>query len=722
MARNRKPFRHLFVVLASLWVLAVSAGAPQWTSGQPLVRLEPQAQIGGPLDAIAVEGDLAFIGPGTTLTVVDLSDASSPHQVGAILLPDHAHDIAIDSDHAYVAAGAAGLLIYDLSDPLRPVKVGAFVTGAPALRVAVSGGLAYVAEYDRGTSNLGPWRVSLFDVSDPAEPRAVGELSQPGYLGDIHLEGDRLYVTGSWNGETLYVLDVADPTAPTVLGTVRFSDCIGGCESYLAVTGSDVIVSTSRRLLVADVSDPARPRIRGQAHWPDAGSGVTVRGRAVIISGDHALVLCRSIGLCVYDLTDPDRPSLVGQDETIWGEAAVLRGDHLVAVDQGALHVADVSRPVAPRRVGGLRPIGRLGGGMLRRGDHLYLGSWGDLRVFDLAEDPILPRQIAHVPVEGAVDARISAMVGTLASSGEILFASRDMTFYAELAALDVSDASRPRHLGSVTLAGNVSNLALWRDRAYAYVWPEGPGPEPRTQILDVADPAAMRVLGSLEPAGPVTGVGPYLYHIVSGGIDVLEPDGPTAHIRVGRLELPGIGSSLLLAGDLAFAIAGDDEARGLFVLDVSDPAHPTVAGTLPGLLLPPLAVAGHHVLLAWYDSGITVVDVSDPSTPREVKEAAWPPDLGLEPWEPYERLYSGAIVTNGDLAYVDASSAGLRVLRLHGAGEPPTPRPTRTGMATPKATATAPRESPTPIGGGTPSPLRFSAYVPFASKGADAP
>src|SRR5438045_3627578 len=77
---------------------------------------------------------------------------------------------------------------------------------------------------------------------------------------------------------------------------------IGGAAKAVAVQGQYAYLGAGARLLVVDVSDPTRPTLVGQtAVLPDMVQRVVVTGR-------HAIVAANRAGLRVIDLDDPRAP------------------------------------------------------------------------------------------------------------------------------------------------------------------------------------------------------------------------------------------------------------------------------------------------------------------------------------------------------------------------------------------------------------------------------
>ncbi len=85
---------------------------------------EPVGQLGGTVVAISVKDNLAYIGEGASLTVLDIADPQNPMVMGkTAATTGFIYDIVVVDQVAYVA-GSAGVRIIDVSNPSSPADIG----------------------------------------------------------------------------------------------------------------------------------------------------------------------------------------------------------------------------------------------------------------------------------------------------------------------------------------------------------------------------------------------------------------------------------------------------------------------------------------------------------------------------------------------------------------------------------------------------------------------
>ena len=101
------------------------------------------------------------------------------------------------------------------------------------------------------------------------------------------------------------------------------------------------------------------------------------------------------------------------------------------------------------------------------------------------------------------------------------------------------------------------------------------------------------------------------------------------------------------------------DSDSGVRIIDVSNPAVPIEVGfNSTGVYAVGVAVSGTHVYIAQHDLGFRILDVSDPAAPVEV---GFRDTLGL----------TRAVVVSGDLAYVANGHSGLSIIDVSNPAAP---------------------------------------------------
>lgn len=136
-----------------------------------------------------------------------------------------------------------------------------------------------------------------------------------------------------------------------------------------------------------------------------------------------------------------------------------------------------------------------------------------------------------------------------------------------------------------------------------------------------------------------------------SAGMSVFDISAPSNPVRIGGLEVDGIGFHRLwyTGGRYAYASALlDGFSDYIFVtIDMADPARPELVGRwwLPGMNLaageveqtpPGRRYALHHAVISgntayacWRDGGLTLLDVTDHANPRLLAHRNWSPPYG---------------------------------------------------------------------------------------------
>jgi hypothetical protein len=280
------------------------------------------------------------------------------------------------------------LVLYEAAAEAKPVTVRRLGSwGGPSRAVAADAERIYFGESSR---------VAVLDGTDPAAVRELGRTPDLGGLVfDLEARGPLVFVAASEAG--LVILDVADPTRPSVLGRLRLPDAARG----LAVDGSYAYVADGDAgLRIVDITRPEAPREVGWLDIPGRAWRVAVhRGHAYVASASYRPVT-------VVDVRDPRAPVQVSE---LLGELAeggvdvTVSGDHaFVLTCEGCLEVFDISSPSEPR-VLALADWSEVNGRSIEVvGSFAFVAGFGGLTVLDVSE-PTAAHTVAEVPLDGGV-------------------------------------------------------------------------------------------------------------------------------------------------------------------------------------------------------------------------------------------------------------------------------------------------------------------------------
>jgi hypothetical protein len=554
---------------------------------------------------LAANGDFIYL---SSLNVIDVSVPGQPVDLGAFAGPDGTVKDMLVADGFLVAAFApgafgtfGGVAVFDLTSPGAPVLAGSVATPGIATAVSAGGGRAYVRSDDG--------YVTIVDIGDPAAPTVVGSLGA-GAVTAFDAAGAVVY---AWDSATamMRVFNAADAAAPRVWTT--WSE--PGVEDVELAFGQ-LYVYANGRYRVFGLADPLAPAFVRE---------LPVIDRAVDFIGNQAAAY--GFPARFWDMTNPDMPvslpslpfvvhagfisgarALVGIS-TSFAELAIgdgsstgatgsldldqaptglaSLGNHALVIKEMGLDVVDASVCDAPVTVASLLLPG-LNDGYAVAGDRLYIlvrsGAGSSLQVVDL-RSPSAPVVGALVPASGS---RLQGLV----AAGNWLYTARGSV----IVPIDISDPANPvvgagiSGLGFGNVAAATGDLLVtandWEIRTYS-----------------LAVPGVPALLGVLQTELNGRGLllqGSLACLLHDTGVALFDVSDPGNIVPRGALEVPGTLDGFALAADHLYV-----EGNGIHVIDITDPAAPVFAGSLPygNDTYAPLAVMGECLWFAQYVS-----------------------------------------------------------------------------------------------------------------------
>jgi len=442
-----------------------------WNPDLTLAAVFPAS---APVSALAWHGDTLIAAiPGSAIMMFDMTGAHEP-----VVIPELAHDLAVDGDMLYVAAGVDGIAQYDISDESSPRLLSRAAAGDKNFtHIAIADHRVVAAET--------PDAVDVFDTSSGALQLAnrTEELARV-----IAASGSHLFVTGALidqyglereTGEPLRVVDISDAAAPRLAAV--FSD-FAGPVSGVATDGSLAYVVDPPYLRVIDVSTTASPHEIASLAIDDIGDSVRVQGDLAILYGRGPVQL--------VDVANPYAPRLV----TTWNaqggppSTAAFSGANFVEGNPySGFHVVDFNSFATPQQIGGIK------------GHYFDIASDGGSIVY-------VSVQQSALGVVDAGDVHNPALVDNFVIGPVEAAIANETTNHPKLLVVQTQSGIRIYSLGnplaprqmSSTPTASAGTIAADADAAYVAT----PG---TLQTIDLRDPARpVFSVSSLRPIAPM--------------------------------------------------------------------------------------------------------------------------------------------------------------------------------------------------------------------------
>ena len=419
--------------------------------------------------------------------------------------------------------------------------------------------------------------LQMWDVADPANPVLLGDFYADSHRAHaLAWEGD-LVAMSSIDG-TLFLIDVSDPSQPTLIDTI--SGLGEKPDVALRQDGETLWCYTAGNagldFQIRDLSNSAQAGARGALD-------LTGKPNSIAVSGDTVYVLAEFFGLYTVDVSDPDNPALsssLSMPDTPHYNVSVQGSRAAVASRDEGFVLFDLSNPAVPVRKATVSP---------------YINATHNgLRVMEV----VVEGETLHVVAEnvGLLRYDISDLDSPVLTGYDPAFDSGGSSYLSFKDGHLDGDRFYACHWSGVHPgvvifdAGTGQSDYLGRTGGYDYV-----------RHVDYADGLVYGCTGQM---------GVFAHELV-GGIS-LEPRGNLAVV-----ETWGVHAE----GSLVYVASTTD---GLVIGDFSDPDNPVRRGELDVGVARGVDVAGNVAFVAAYTDGLIAVDVSDPDAPAFLDEAVY--------------------------------------------------------------------------------------------------
>jgi hypothetical protein len=575
---------------------------------------------GGPWDA-CLDSPYVYCAYSNGLGVLDLRGSADRMIVSTLFCPGSGQAICKSGDLVYLADGPAGLIIIDVSDPLNPLTVGSYTRLNFAQHVVVQDDLALVT---CGGSRMGPGNVVfILDIADPSAPILLSkycpsESASTGQVRDVDVsENLALVAVGS---EGLQVVDISRPAHPILVGSYR------DCEAWdIAVLDSLAFVSCSEELLVLNVADP---------HSPDS---IAIFGEARGVNKDLRLfdsLLVSSwafiyddwgsteyyVGFSIYNVSDPGNPTPLGGESResfylmspttiIWDTLALMFNPY------PGIEVFDISDLTDPIWI---KTLSSQGARELYRQDSLlFIPSldYPGVHILDIS-NPARPLKIAHYRIDTSEFSWQSHYVACCDTMLYIMYGV-GITDERLCDVVSISDPGDPTLIATASFGSGGHDIDCYVVSGQVLFLLNG--------IFDIGDPANPQLIGHLGVAGSRLLVQDTLLYVFTSGcsklsscswtvFNIADPTNPV-ELAVGGCR-PCL-ADVVIHDTLLYMVSCPAQQSEIW--NVSDPTQPVqlYKGSWPDGT--GICVSNNlaYVVMPWpWGDGGGVLDVSDPTSP----------------------------------------------------------------------------------------------------------
>lgn len=380
----------------------------------------------------------------------------------------------------------------------------------------------------------------------------------------------------------------------------------GGIARRIAYAANKVyMLKGGRSLEIYNVTTPTSPTLLGKL---DLTGYATSSG--IILNGNYAYIAKSTDGLHIVDISNPATPTLVVNYNTSGSASKVfINGNYAYIANGTGMIIVDISTPSAPILKSSY-PLANIKD-VAVAGNYAYAVVYPDTLVAINVSDPLAP-----------------TYEGTLTESGwyfEEIALDGNYAYISDfqgngVASIDISNPTNP------TLAGSRNSICfncygINVSGTKAYVAGSIGGPDGKLFIVDISTPTNPTISGSLSvnPGGYTYDVavnGNYAYVANEGlGLSVVDISNPALPSLAATYLSAGYPENVVPVGNYAYVASG---YLGLLVFDISTPSAPSLIGNYntPGYVRN-LAVNGNYAYLCDGSTGdLIIVNISTPSSP----------------------------------------------------------------------------------------------------------
>lgn len=587
----------------------------------------------GPCNAVFVKNDVAYVGNGTAVDILNISNLSSISHEGRTITQGFVNDVFITNEMAYIANDKAGISILNIHDRYEPIMLGQISTTGDAFSVYTSNNCAFVAADTAG--------LRIIDISNPENPQEIGFFKTAGYVINLFIWDTIACIPDPEIG--LYFLDISDPSKPRQITLYTFendfrpydlqvnngfafvSGTVGyGYEGKLSILN---IINQDSIFEVASISLP-----RDWSGW----------GRKILFEDNIIYIIYGSDvgdGLMSIDVTNPEQPTVLSK-RWVWNANNFFVSDHNIYVTTASYGLKIFN--IEDHKIGELKAEYQTGGitwDVHVRNNYAYVANLaGGLRVLDIS-DKKNPIEIKSSNDNYRYDLNCRSIT-----------ISENNLFVSTWPGIKLLKIISGDSLQDISTFYSIYSNSIFEHQNYIFATDRFSG----FKIIDFSNPKSPSETWNMDLGKECYDifVKDSLAFLAAGGLglyifNITNPDDP---IELNNIKTENAALGVFVSGDHAFLAERRD---GMKIFNISNPRNPIEVSTYnPDGFIRRISVKDNfaYLLDAWF--GLRIIDITDLSSPSEAGCYQTPDD-------PMN------IFINDSYAYLSCGKAGLYIFDI---------------------------------------------------------
>ncbi|HSE61384.1 MAG TPA: prepilin-type N-terminal cleavage/methylation domain-containing protein [Candidatus Saccharimonadales bacterium] len=232
--------------------------------------------VGGTYDASGTQdaldvftaGNYAYLCNGSVLTILNISNPTSPTLVGTYTASSTVRHVYVDGNYAYLstASDTAELTIVNITNPASPTLASSvnLTDTNDGFATFVTGGYAYVGRALDTTTGTNEFYI--LNVTNPASPSVLGSVNLTGAVNNIKVSGNFAFLATTIDTQEMVVINVTNKSSPTLstsynaAGTSDANDLgILGTVLYVATVAN----ASGAEVFALNITTPTSPALLG---------------------------------------------------------------------------------------------------------------------------------------------------------------------------------------------------------------------------------------------------------------------------------------------------------------------------------------------------------------------------------------------------------------------------------------------------------------------------